>query len=145
MAVASVDFFIDNLKQLLEDNKDHIPGLKDDTDSLLVDLKSLKAFLKQAAKSRSENEIVKDMVKQMRITINEAEDCIEKFVIDTKLHQNKMITKLFDTSSAKRTREAATEIRSIKEKLRDIRRNSAYGFQTFQLDEPHSRYRLQEV
>lgn len=129
MADTALDFVIDNLMQLYRDNTDLIAAIADDVQSLLVELQNLHAFLKQATKSRSRNEILKHLVKELSTAVNEAEVCIDKFVIEAKLHQNKGIRKMFDFGHVMKARQCATEIKFIKEKLKEIRRENAYHIQ----------------
>ncbi|XP_075085990.1 putative late blight resistance protein homolog R1A-10 [Nicotiana tabacum] len=129
MADTAMDFVIDNLKQLLRENTDLIGAIRDDVKSLLEELQNLHAFLKQATKSRSRNEILKHLVKELSTAVNEAEVCIDKFVIEAKLHQNKGIRKMFDFGHVMKARQCATEIKFIKEKLKEIRRENAYHIQ----------------
>lgn len=57
MADVAVKFLLENLTQLLIDNADLILGIQGEVENLLTDLNYFNAFLKEAAKSRRENEV----------------------------------------------------------------------------------------
>ncbi|KAK4379465.1 hypothetical protein RND71_001327 [Anisodus tanguticus] len=77
--MAAVNFLVENLMQLLRDNAELIVGVRGEADNLLQDLSEFSAFLKQAAKLRSENQVLKELVKSIRKVVNHAEDAIDKF------------------------------------------------------------------
>nr|GMD19724.1 putative late blight resistance protein homolog R1A-3 [Ipomoea batatas] len=136
MADAAVQFLVENLLQLLRDNADLIFGIKAQAESLLGDLGDFKAFLKEAARRRSENEVIKELVKKIRIAVNKAEDAIDKFVVEAKLHRAKgMMTRYVDKPAhLVKVNTAAREIESIRKEVKEIRENNAYGLQALQVD-----------
>ncbi|XP_019164861.1 PREDICTED: putative late blight resistance protein homolog R1B-16 [Ipomoea nil] len=136
MADAAVQFLVENLLQLLRDNAELIFGIKEQAESLLGDLGDFKAFLKEAARRRSQNEVIKELVKKIRIAVNKAEDAIDKFVVEAKLHRSKgMMTRYVDKPAhLVKVNAAAREIESIRNEVRAIRQNNAYGLQALQMD-----------
>lgn len=132
MANVAVEFLVENLMQLLRDNAELILGVKEAAESLLQDLNDFNAFLKQAAKCRNENDVLKELVKKIRTVVNSAEDAIDKFVIEAKLHKDKGVTRVLDLPHYKRVREVAGEIKAIRNKVREIRQNNAIGLQALQ-------------
>ncbi|KAF3616604.1 hypothetical protein FXO38_34423 [Capsicum annuum] len=97
MANTMVDFVNNNLTQLLMDDKDLITEIEDDeVESLTRELNSVRVFLKDANRSRSSSpsEILKHFVKVFSTVVNQAENLIDQFVIEAKLHQKKTHTKV---------------------------------------------------
>ncbi|KAM3393834.1 hypothetical protein P3S68_002835 [Capsicum galapagoense] len=93
----AVDFVNNNLTQLLMDEKDLITEIEDDeVESLTRELNSVRVFLKDANRSRSSSrsEILKHFVKVLSTIVNQAENLIDQFVIEVKLHQKKTHTKV---------------------------------------------------
>lgn len=140
MANVAVEFLVENLMQLLRDNAELISGVKEAAESLLQDLNDFNAFLKQAAKCHiNENEVLRELVKKIRTVVNSAEDAIDKFVIEAKLHKDKGMTRVLDLPHYKRVREVAGEIKAIRNKVKEIRQNDAIGLQALQDDDSSAR------
>lgn len=133
-------FLVENLMQLLIDNADLILSIKGEVEDLLRDLNDFNAFLKQAAKSRKENEVLKEMVKKIRKVVNDAEDSIDKFVIEAKRHDDKnKFLQWFHLTHVARAKGVADEIKSIRERVKEIRQNDSYGLQAIALDDNPNR------
>ena len=140
MANVAVEFLVENLMQLLRDNVELISGVKEAAESLLQDLNDFNAFLKQAAKCHiNENEVLRELVKKIRTVVNSAEDAIDKFVIEAKLHKHKGVTRVLDLPHYKRVKEVAGEIKAIRNKVREIRQTDAIGLQALQDDDLSAR------
>ncbi|CAN4124775.1 unnamed protein product [Withania somnifera] len=140
MADVAVKFLVENLMQLLIDNADLILGIKGEVEELLRDLSDFNAFLKQAAKSRRDNEVLKEMVKKIRKVVNDAEDSIDKFVIEAKRHDDKnKFLQWFHLTHVARAKGVADEIKSIRERVKEIRENDSYGLQAITLDDNANR------
>ncbi|PHU02049.1 hypothetical protein BC332_27300 [Capsicum chinense] len=140
MADVAVKFLVENLMQLLIDNADLILGIKGEVEDLLRDLSDFNAFLKQAAKSRRDNEVLKEMVKKIRKVVNAAEDSIDKFVIEAKRHDDKnKFAQWFHLTHVARAKGVADEIKSIRERVKEIRENDSYGLQAIALDDNYNR------
>ncbi|XP_059282803.1 putative late blight resistance protein homolog R1B-14 [Lycium ferocissimum] len=136
MADIAVNFLVENLMQLLRDNAELLIDVKGEAENLLTDLNEFNAFLKQAAKCRSENEVLKELVKKIRTVVNSAEDAIDKLVIEAKLHEDKGVVKYVDIAHYKRVRDVAVEIRGIRERVKAMRRDNAHGLQALQDEDP---------
>ncbi|MCD7452707.1 hypothetical protein HAX54_017831 [Datura stramonium] len=132
MADVAVNFLVENLMQLLLDNAELIVGVKGEAENLLQDLSEFNAFLKQAAKVRSENPVLKELVKSIRKVVNRAEDAIDKFVIEAKLHKKRGLTRLLDIAHYKRVKDVAVEIKGIRDRVTEIRHNNTHGLQALQ-------------
>ncbi|KAK4350791.1 hypothetical protein RND71_030104 [Anisodus tanguticus] len=89
MADAVVSFLVENLLQILSDNVELIRGVDDDFKNLLEEVKSLKAFLDDAAKAQSDSKQWEQLVKEIQKTVHKAEDAIDKFLVQSKLHREK--------------------------------------------------------
>ncbi|KAJ8547684.1 hypothetical protein K7X08_011270 [Anisodus acutangulus] len=140
MADVAVKFVVENLMQLLIDNADLILGIKGEVEDLLRDLNDFNAFLKQAAKSRRDNEVLKELVKKIRKVVNDAEDSIDKFVIEAKRHDDKnKFLQWFHLTHVARAKGVADEIKSIRERLKAIRKDDAYGLQAISSDDNSNR------
>ncbi|KAG5627005.1 hypothetical protein H5410_012223, partial [Solanum commersonii] len=139
MVDVGVEFLLENLKQLVLDNVELIGGVKNEIENLRDDLSEFNAFLKQAAMVRSENPVLKELVKSIRKVVNRAEDAIDKFVIEAKVHKDKGFKAVLDKPvHYKRVREAAVEIKGIRDKMREIRQNKAHGLQALLQDHDDS-------
>nr|GMD16967.1 putative late blight resistance protein homolog R1B-16 [Ipomoea batatas] len=137
MADAAVEFLGENLKQLLQNNVELISGIKEQAESLQSDASYFKAFLKEAARRRSQNEMMKELVKKIRIAANKAEDAIDKFVVEETLHRSKRIVNRYFDKPAHllKVKAIAKEIESIRKEVNGIRQNNAYGLQALQMDD----------
>lgn len=131
MADAAVEFLLENLKQLLLYNANLILDVKDQVEFLYNDLTLFKAFLKDSTEKRNKHETLKELVKQIRNVVYEAEDAIDTFVAHAAVHKaRKHIGKaihMFDYSA--KLRMVATEIRLIRDKVKDIYENKKFGFE----------------
>ncbi|GER29871.1 NBS-LRR type resistance protein [Striga asiatica] len=131
MADAAVEFLLVNLKQLLLYNAGLIDGVKDQVEYLYNDLSFFKAFLKDFAEShrRQQNQVLKELVKQIRNVVFEAEDAVDEFVAHKAEHKaRKPIEKalhMFDYPA--KLRQLAREIEGIRSKVKDIYDNKWYG------------------
>lgn len=133
MVDVAVSFLLENLTQLLRDNAELIVGVKGEAENLLEDLSEFNAFLKQAAIVRSENPVLKELVKSIRKVVNRAEDAIDKFVIEAKLHKDRGVTRLWENiGHYKKVKDVAEEIKGIRDRVREIRQNNAHGLQALQ-------------
>uniref|UniRef100_A0AAU7LKH8 NLR required for cell death 0 n=1 Tax=Actinidia chinensis TaxID=3625 RepID=A0AAU7LKH8_ACTCH len=140
MADAAVEFLLLNLKQLLVYNADLISGVKEQVEALYNELIMLKAFLKDSTEKRSEYEIVKALVRQIRVVVYEAEDVIDTFVAETALQRarNALSKAFHGIDYPAKLRNVAKEIQSIRKKVAEIKQ--FFGFGVFNhLGEPSSR------
>ncbi|XP_049396829.1 putative disease resistance protein At1g50180 [Solanum stenotomum] len=139
MIDVGVEFLLENLKKLVDDNLELIGGIKDEIKNLEDDLREFNAFLMQAAIVHSENPVLKELVRSIRKVVNRAEDAIDKFVIEAKVHKDKVFKGVFNKPvHYKRVREAAVEIKDIRDKMKEIRQNNAHGLQALLQDHDDS-------
>ncbi|XP_016488692.1 putative late blight resistance protein homolog R1A-3 [Nicotiana tabacum] len=140
MADVAVKFLVENLMQLLRDNAGFIVGIKDEVENLLQELNDFNAFLRQAAECRSDNDVLKSLVKTIRKVVNDAEDSIAKFVIEAKRHDDKnKFAQWFHLTHVARTKEVAGDIEFAREKVKIIRRDNTYALQAIFSDDDSSR------
>ncbi|XAR63694.1 hypothetical protein NMG60_11023724 [Bertholletia excelsa] len=141
MADAAVEFLLLNLKQLLVYNADLISGVKGQVESLYKELSMFKAFLKDFTEKRSEFQIVKELVKQIREVVYEAEDAIDEFVVETALLRSRSAWSrvLHGMDYASNLRSVATKIESIrKQRVDEIYRMQQFGLGVIQCGESSS-------
>nr|GMC65185.1 putative late blight resistance protein homolog R1B-14 [Ipomoea batatas] len=127
MAEVVVNLLVENLTQLLKENIKLISGVKDEVENLLDDLDDFKAFLREAGKSRYENDILKRLINRIRIVVTKAEDLIDKYVVAAKSHYDKKVTRFLDVEYPIRKRELAEEIQKVRVSVNDIRQDPDYA------------------
>ncbi|KAJ0652910.1 putative virus X resistance protein-like, coiled-coil [Helianthus annuus] len=131
MADAVVEFLLENLKQLLLYNSDLIFGVKGQVESLHDELSLMKAFLKDSKEKRSEYELVRELVRQIRDVAYEAEDTIDTFVVEAAMQKERSalsrIVHPFDYP--KKLRSVAKDIESIKAKVKEIYEKKMFGIE----------------
>ncbi|KAM3328211.1 putative late blight resistance protein R1A-3 [Capsicum galapagoense] len=130
MADRVVNFFVENLLQLLSDNVELIKGVDDDFKLLLEEVKRLKAFLDDAAKFHSDSNQWEQLVQDIQRMVFKAEDVIDKFLVQAKLHRDKnKVGRFFDVSHLATVRALAAEIKVIHEKVKKLREDNKDAFQ----------------
>ncbi|XP_019192343.1 PREDICTED: putative late blight resistance protein homolog R1B-14 [Ipomoea nil] len=127
MAEVVVNLLIENLTQLLKENIKLIFGLKDDVEQLLDDLDDFKAFLREAGKSRYENDILKRLITKIRVVVTKAEDLIDQYVVAAKSHYDRKWTRFLDVEYPLRKRELAEEIQKVRVSVNEIRQDPDYA------------------
>ncbi|KAG8378701.1 hypothetical protein BUALT_Bualt07G0012600 [Buddleja alternifolia] len=80
MADAAVEFLLQNLQQLLIYHAKLIIGAEKEVEQLEKNLRLFKAFLKDSTKKRRKDDTLKELVRQIRDVVYEAEDIIDAFV-----------------------------------------------------------------
>ncbi|XP_011072129.1 putative late blight resistance protein homolog R1A-10 [Sesamum indicum] len=80
MADAAVQFLLDNLQQLLIYHTHLIADAKNQVEKLESDLRLINAFLKASTKKRRKDVILRQLVREIRDVVYEAEDIIDAFV-----------------------------------------------------------------
>ncbi|XP_016473834.1 disease resistance protein RPP13-like isoform X1 [Nicotiana tabacum] len=131
MADTLVNFLVENLLQLVTENVKLIAGAKGELDNLLEDVRSLNAFLSDAAVEESNSSLWKDFVRKIRIQVHKAEDVVEKFLVQAKLHEEKNAAEkvFYIFGHTKRVRNLAKDINDIREKVKEIRRDNPEALQ----------------
>ncbi|KAJ8563017.1 hypothetical protein K7X08_031469 [Anisodus acutangulus] len=130
MADAVVSFLVENLLQILSENVELIKGVDDEFKNLLEEVKRLKAFLDDAAKFHSDSKQWEQLVKEIQKTVHKAEDAIDKFLVQSKLHREKnKVGRFLDVGHLNTVRDLAKEIRCIHEQVKELRQNNQTAFQ----------------
>ncbi|KAL2243764.1 UNVERIFIED_CONTAM: putative disease resistance protein [Sesamum indicum] len=80
MADAAVELLLDNLQQLLIYHTHLIADVKNQVEKLESDLRLINAFLKASTKKRRKDVILRQLVREIRDVVYEAEDIIDAFV-----------------------------------------------------------------
>ncbi|KAK4438509.1 putative late blight resistance proteinR1A-10 [Sesamum alatum] len=80
MADAAVEFLLDNLQQLLIYHAHLIRDARHQVEKMENDLRLFKAFLRDSTKKRRKDESLRELVRQIRDVVYEAEDIIDTFV-----------------------------------------------------------------
>ncbi|THG16825.1 hypothetical protein TEA_004102 [Camellia sinensis var. sinensis] len=86
MAETTVDFLMENLKQLMHHKINLNEDEKDQIESLYVEFGFLRTFLKDCDEKLYEPKQVSNLVKRIRDLANKAEDTIDLFVVNVVLN-----------------------------------------------------------
>ncbi|WMV22761.1 hypothetical protein MTR67_016146 [Solanum verrucosum] len=141
MADAVVNFLIENLLQLITENAKLIGSAKGELDNLLKVAQQLKGFLDDAAKyGYTNSEQWKVLVIEIHKTVHRAEDAIDKFLVQAKLHQDKnTMGRIFDwPRNLIKVRNLAAEIKGINDQVKELR-SSNQALQATPVIEHHRR------
>ncbi|KAK7859212.1 late blight resistance protein r1-a [Quercus suber] len=116
MADSVVSFLLENLSQLLIQESKLLGGLEDQVRSLQNELSLINAFLKNTEGKRHDNELVKEVVSQIRDVAYDAEDVIDTYIMAVTKHRRKgKLGKLIPSADrAIAFHEVAKKIESIK-------------------------------
>ncbi|KAG5608198.1 hypothetical protein H5410_019479 [Solanum commersonii] len=131
MADAVMNLLVESLFQLITDKIEVIGGAKDELDNLLQEINTLKAFLQDNDQQESNSNLWKIFVKIIRTQAHKADDVIDKFVLEAKLHEEKNLwEKALDwRRHIKRVHNLAKGIKDIRERVKEIRQNNAQVLQ----------------
>ena len=132
MVDSVVSFLLENVTQLLSQESKLLGGVEDQVRSLQNELSLINAFLKNTDGKRHDNELVKEVVSQIRDVAYEAEDVIDMFIMAVTKHRRKgKLGKLIHSCNrAISFHEVAKNIESIKiinKEIHDNRNN--YGIE----------------
>ncbi|KAK7836954.1 disease resistance protein rpp13 [Quercus suber] len=131
MADSVVSFLLENLTQLLTQESELLLGVKDQVRSLKNELSLINRFL-QKTEGKRQDELVKEVVSQIRDVAYEAEDVIDTYIITVTEHRRKkQLGKLIHSCDRASTlHEVASKIDSIKIINKEINDNrSKYGIE----------------
>ncbi|XP_075672676.1 putative disease resistance RPP13-like protein 3 [Castanea sativa] len=131
MADSVVSFLLENLTQLLTQELDLQGGVKDQVRSLKNELSLINLFL-QKTEGKRHDELVKEVVSQIRDVAYEAEDAIDTYIITVAEHRRRSkLRKLIHSCDRAFTfHEVASKIESIKKIDKEIDDNrSKYGIE----------------
>ncbi|KAL8457119.1 hypothetical protein ACS0TY_034278 [Phlomoides rotata] len=119
MADAAVEFLLENLQQLLLYHTSLISNAKEQVEKLDNDLRLFKAFLRDSTKKRRKDEGLRELVRQIRDVVYEAEDIIDAFVTQAAESKSKnYFLRAFQTPAKLLT--IAKEVEKIGAKVRGI-------------------------
>ena len=125
MADSVVSFLLENLTQLLIQESKLLGGVKDQVRSLQNELSLINAFLKNTEGKQHDNELVKEVVSQIRDVAYEAEDVIDTFIMTEMKHNRRSKLRkaihYFERGSV--LHEVASKIESIKNVIKEIYEN----------------------
>ncbi|TMW90232.1 hypothetical protein EJD97_016033 [Solanum chilense] len=127
MAETTLECALSSLTQQLQDNLGVIGVIKDEVSCLLSELHHLRAFLIDSNRNRRGSKILKHFVEELNRAVNKAENSIDKFMIEVTLHKKRGIYRIFDLCYLVKAKRCISDIRSIIEKLKEIRRDTAYA------------------
>ncbi|XP_073140169.1 putative late blight resistance protein homolog R1A-10 [Henckelia pumila] len=133
MADAAVEFLLENLKQLLLYHAHLILDSKRQVENLENDLRLFKAFLKDSTKKRKKDETLRELVRQIRDVVYEAEDVIDAFVTQAAETKSKTyFKKVFFTPS--KLLSVAREVETIGGKVKNIYDKNRIDFASLDID-----------
>ncbi|XP_057789292.1 putative disease resistance protein At1g58400 [Salvia miltiorrhiza] len=113
MGEAAVSFLLEQLKGVVTEYKEHISGAESDFDELKNELGMLKAFLKDAAMATKQEQLFKEMQKQIIEVIYEVEDTIDTCL--SKAIEAKAKSKRHCLSKSTKSISLFREVNSIRE------------------------------
>ncbi|KAL2329675.1 hypothetical protein Fmac_017256 [Flemingia macrophylla] len=124
MADSVVSLLLENLSRLLNDEIKLLSGVEEKVNSLCNELKFIDIFLKSSEGKRSD-EVVKEVVSQIRDVAYKAEDVVDTYVANIAKHKRRnMLSKLFHFKERFMvSHEVNAEIDKIKSRIDDIYRN----------------------
>ena len=131
MADSVVRFLLENLTQLLTQESKLLLGVKGQVRSLKNKLSLINLFL-QKTEGKRQDELVKEVVSQIRDVVYEAEDVIDTYIITVAEHRrrSKMRNLIHSCDRAITFHESASKIESIKMINKEINDNrSKYGIE----------------
>ncbi|XP_030925624.1 putative disease resistance protein At1g50180 [Quercus lobata] len=130
MADSVVSFLLQNLTQLLSQESKLLGGVEDQVRLLQNELSLINIFLKNTEGKRHDNELLKEVVSQIRDVAYEAEDVIDTFIITVTKHKRRSKLRRFILSCDRAIlfHDVAKRIESIKNFIKEIYDNrSKYG------------------
>ncbi|XP_073064636.1 putative late blight resistance protein homolog R1A-10 [Primulina eburnea] len=133
MADAAVEFLLENLKQLLLYHAHLILDSKTQVENLENDLRLFKAFLKDSTKKRKKDETLRELVRQIRDVVYEAEDVIDAFVTQAaEIKSKSYFKKIFFTPAKLLT--VAKDVETIGAKVKNIYGKNKIDFASLNID-----------
>lgn len=133
MADAAVEFLLENLKQLLLYHAHLIIDSKTQVENLENDLRLFKAFLKDSTKTRKKDETLRELVRQIRDVVYEAEDVIDAFVTQAaEIKSKNYFRKVLFTPAKLLT--VAKDVEAIGTKVKNIYDKNRIDFASLDID-----------
>ncbi|KAL2329680.1 hypothetical protein Fmac_017261 [Flemingia macrophylla] len=131
MADSVVSFLVQNLSQLLNDELNLFSGVEGRIDSLCNELKFIDIFLKSSEGKRG-NEVVKQVVNQIRDVAYKAEDVVDTYIANMAKHKRRnILSKLCHFKERFMVlHQVNTEIETINCRIEEIYKNrERYGIE----------------
>ncbi|KAL0417220.1 UNVERIFIED_CONTAM: putative disease resistance protein, partial [Sesamum latifolium] len=126
VADAAVESLLDNIQQLLIYHTHLIGDAKNQVEKLGSDLRLFKAFLRDSTKKRRKDESLRELVRQIRDVVYEAEDIVDAFVTQAAGAESKSKSYFLRARQTPlKLHGIATEIERVSAKVKDI-----YGDET---------------
>ncbi|KAI9103546.1 hypothetical protein K1719_023169 [Acacia pycnantha] len=125
MADSAVSFVMENLSRLVAHEANLLCGVKDKVKSLERDLEMMHAFLKSRQQNQQNNDIEREVVRQITDVAYDAEDVINTFVADVvKQRQRSWSSRMLHVvDHAKKLHDVVEKIDKIKVTVAQIREN----------------------
>ncbi|KAG8366586.1 hypothetical protein BUALT_Bualt17G0095300 [Buddleja alternifolia] len=146
MAEASAEFLLQNLKQVIEENATLIYNVKNQASSLYDELCLFRGVLKDAMEKPNKSETLKEILKQIRSVVYEAEAAIDTFVIHTAVQKARRrlekATLLFGYWA--KLRGVAKDIRMIRETASSISATRMFGHALREISNAHNRATIEK-
>ena len=130
MADSVVSFLLENLTQLLSQESKLLGGVEGQVRLLHNELRMINVFLQNTEGKRHDNDLVKEVVSQIRDVAYEAEDVVDTFIMTVTKHRirNKLMKVIHSFDRASTLHEVAKKIETIKIVIKEIYDNrSKYG------------------
>ncbi|CDP11611.1 unnamed protein product [Coffea canephora] len=112
---SAVGFLLENLLQLIKENRDLINGAGSKVAELSDNLDLLKSFVTTYTEKHFENDILQNLAKQIRSLTHEAEDVIEEYIYCVALHKSRGRVEKFILSPA-----YGSSVRAVGKKIQDV-------------------------
>ncbi|XP_057802139.1 probable disease resistance RPP8-like protein 2 [Salvia miltiorrhiza] len=119
MADAATEFLLNNLADLVKEHYNKIKDAKGNIEKLQRDLGLFQAFLRDTVKRRKEEDVVKNMVKEIHDIVYEIEDIIDVYVTKTVDTNHKRFLRFFKKSAD--LHNVATRVEGISGRVADLR------------------------
>ncbi|KAL5704382.1 hypothetical protein ACHQM5_022821 [Ranunculus cassubicifolius] len=131
MSDAVISFLLENLTQLLLKEAELLAGVKDELNSLSIQLELMRSFLVDCEGVRQEHAVVDVLVNQIRDLACDAEDVIDDYVAYAIQDRNKKsYQKVFSITKLTTKRNIGKRVKDIKKSMEEIYANKArYGIE----------------
>ncbi|GAB4838599.1 hypothetical protein Ancab_028145 [Ancistrocladus abbreviatus] len=128
MADTIISYLLETVGDLLKQEITTLLGAKNDIKDLASQLDVINAFLRDSEGKRDENQVVRELMRQIRDVAQEAEDVIEDFMLDAEKQRRKNVfRKIFHSPNQ------VANLHSVAEKTREINKTITNIYNNFQL------------
>ncbi|GAB4838897.1 hypothetical protein Ancab_028432 [Ancistrocladus abbreviatus] len=127
MADTIISYLVSTVGDLLKQEITTLLGAKNDIKDLASQLDVINAFLRDSEGKRDENQVVRELMRQIRDVAQEAEDAIEDFMLDAEKQRRKnVIGKIFNTGNQ------VANLHCVAEKTKEINKTITNIYNNFQ-------------